>query len=464
MAQKQPRSTERSPADLLRFVVAAVVLFLIVVVELLIGEAAAGFVEDLFHGLDALPEWLLEGVVVAARVGFVVASVVGLAAVVAHRRWRLLLMVLAAALAGLIMTVGLSQINAASAPTVVEMSERFGIIGRQDFPPLGTVGAVTAALTAAAPWMDRRARRWGWALLIVMTSARLLVDPVLANTPLALSAGWAAGAAVLVAAGAPSRRPDAESIRQGLGAVGAEIETLEPALVDARGSTPYFATTAGGEDLFVKVLGVDERSADLLFRLYRALIPRHLGDQRPFSSLRRAVEHEALVALAAHDLGVRTPRLVAFARADPHGFVLAYEAIAGRSLDGVEPERLSDERLDELWSQLALLRQHGIAHRDLRLANVFLADDDQIWMIDFGFSELAASDLLLATDLAQLLTSLSLSVGPDRAVDSARTALTSEVLETADSRLESYALSGATRSALRDAPTLLDELRSRVDR
>ena len=41
-----------------------------------------------------------------------------------------------------------------------------------------------------------------------------------------------------------------------------------------------------------------------------------------------------------------------------------------------------------------------IAHRDLRLANVFLAADGVVWMIDFGFSELAASDLLMATDLA----------------------------------------------------------------
>jgi len=45
---------------------------------------------------------------------------------------------------------------------------------------------------------------------------------------------------------------------------------------------------------------------------------RQLGDDRPFSSLRRMVEHEALVALAARDVGVRTPRFVAFANAMPN--------------------------------------------------------------------------------------------------------------------------------------------------
>lgn len=462
MAGKQPRPTERSPADALRLLVAVSVLAVIVVGELLIGDAAVEFVAELFDGLDALPEWLLEGVVVVARIGFVLATVVGLMVVVTRRQWRLLITVATAGLAGLLTTVGLSEIIDSAAPAVVDLGDELGLLGSEDFPPLGAVGAVAAALTAAAPWMGRTARRWGWLLLVVMTGARLLADPVLANAPLALASGWAAGAAVLVAAGAPSRRPDSDAIRLGLAAVGVDVQVLAAADVDARGSTPYFATTIEGTRLFVKVLGDDERSADLLFRLYRALIPRHLGDQRPFSSLRRAVEHEALVALAARDLGVRTPRLVAVARADPHGFVLAYEAIAGRSLDGVDLGRLTDGRLDEVWSQLALLRTRGIAHRDLRLANVFLSDDEQIWIIDFGFSEMAASDLLLTTDLAELLTSLSLSVGADRAVASAATSLSPTTLATASTRLKKYALSGATSSALADQPGLLDDLRASV--
>ena len=95
----------------------------------------------------------------------------------------------------------------------------------------------------------------------------------------------------------------------------------------------------------MKALGADERKADLLFRLVRTVMPRDLGDERPFSSLRRAVEHEAFVALAAANEGVRTPPLAAFAAAEPGGFVLAYEAIDGRSLDGVEPEEITDDVL-----------------------------------------------------------------------------------------------------------------------
>ena len=60
--------------------------------------------------------------------------------------------------------------------------------------------------------------------------------------------------------------------------------------------------------MFVKVLGETERAADLMFRLYRFLRLKDVGDDRPFSSLRRTVEHEALVSLVARDVGVHTPR------------------------------------------------------------------------------------------------------------------------------------------------------------
>ena len=129
--------------------------------------------------------------------------------------------------------------------------------------------------------------------------------------------------------------------------------------------------------------------------------------------MRRTVEHEAFVALAADAAGVRTPRFVALATAEPNAFVLAYEAIDGKSLDSVAPDDLTDAVLDAIWAQVKVLRAHRIAHRDLRLANVFLAADGEAWAIDFGFSELAASDLLLANDLAELTTSLASVVGVD---------------------------------------------------
>jgi undecaprenyl-diphosphatase len=248
----------------------------------------------------------------------------------------------------------------------------------------------------------------------------------------------------------------------GLGRVGLALEELRPASVDARGSTPYFGTTKAGTAVFVKALGSDERKGDLLFRLVRSVQPRELGDERPFSSLRRAVEHEAFVALAAANSGVRTPPVAAFASAEPGGFVLAYEAIDGKSLDGVDEGDITDAVLAGIWEQMAILRSRGIAHRDLRLANVFLAGDGVVWMIDFGFSEVAAGDLLLATDLAELVTSLSLKVGAERAVASAVAQVGSTALRQALDRFAPQYLSGATRTAVKAEPDVLAGVRARI--
>jgi len=112
------------------------------------------------------------------------------------------------------------------------------------------------------------------------------------------------------------------------------LSELSRAGVDARGSTPYFATAVGGDRLFVKVLSPEERSADILFRIMRMFRLKGVGDERPFSSLKRAVEHEAVVSLMASSDGVRTPQLEAVAEIPPNSVLMAYAMIDGSSLVG----------------------------------------------------------------------------------------------------------------------------------
>jgi undecaprenyl-diphosphatase len=454
---------ERSPVDVLRLAIGAALLLVILILDWVFGQQLAISLGDVFAGLASLPVWVTDTLIVASRILAILLLVVGLAAVVIHRRWRLLLMALGAGLVALVIDLLLHRGIDEDPTAIVDVSVDLGAISSSWFPSAAGVAVIAAVATATAPWVPQNWRRAGWTLVVAATVAHFLVDQTSLGSAAALLSGWVAGSAALVLFGGPVRRPSDEAVAEGLASVGVPVAEIKKASVDARGSTPYFATTESGERLFAKALGADERSADLLFRAYRKLMPRDLGDERNFSSLRRTVEHEALVALTARDLGVRTPRFRAFGAVVPDAFVLAYEGIEGSSLDGVDPDKFDEELLAAVWGQVAILRHHRIAHRDLRLANVFRAADGEIWLIDFGFSELAASDLLLATDMAELVASTSLVVGPDRALAAGVAAVGPEAISTASLRLHPFALSGATRTGMKESPGLLDELRRRTE-
>lgn len=460
--EEPPADAERSPSDVLRLVVATGAAVVAWLLQALLGDRAVDSARDLLRGLDTLPAWLVAAVVLIAWGGAVVLFVGGGALAVWQRRWRSLAVT---TLAGAV-AVGLAALAGwADEPTASPVTDAGGAAGwlADHLTATELAVAVTAAVaTAAGPWVDRGWRRGAWGVVVALVVTRALVSPVAFSSVRALLVGWFAGALAVVVVGAPPRRPRGAAIASGLDAVGLPVKRLEQASLDARGSTPWFAEGGDGQRLFVKALGADERSADLLFRLYRRMSPRDLGDERGYLSLRRAVEHEALVALAARDLGVRTPRVVALASAEPAAFVLVYEAVDGRSLDRLDPGEIDDELLRAIWAQVGVLRARRVAHRDLRLANVFVAADGEVWMIDFGFAELAASDTLLAADIAELLAATSLPVGVDRAVAAAEAELGPETVGTAVPRLQPWALSGATRTSLKQHPGLLDGLRARV--
>jgi uncharacterized membrane protein YbhN (UPF0104 family) len=336
-----------------------------------------------------------------------------------------------------------------------------------DYQLRGFLAGAVAAVTAGACWLTRRWRRVVWASLGLAAAFRLADPTVLPGTALLEAAlGWVVGTAVLLAFGAPNPRATAAAVAEALGRVGLPVRALRPADVDARGSMPWWVDTAGGERLFVKVRGAGERDSDLLFRLYRRARFRDIADEAPFASVGRAVEHEALLAYAAADAGVNTPRLRAIAEVSVvgGGVLLAYRRLRAEPVDAVRTDRITDAVLRDLWTQVGLLATRRIAHRDLRLANVLLDEDGRTSLVDFGFGRLNAADHALADDVAGLLAATALVVGPDRAVAAAGATVGLPALATALPRLQPQVLSGSTRTELRRRPHLLADLRRSAER
>ncbi len=169
------------------------------------------------------------------------------------------------------------------------------------------LGQIAASFIILAPFVSSRWRRSGMGLIVVFAMIRLTTSQALPDDVfVALAVGATAGCLVLLAFGRPERRATAAGVRQALATTGLPVDHLEPAGPDGD-QTMYRVDVGRPEMVMTKVLSPAERSADVLYRTYRLIRLKDIGDERPFSSLRRTVEHEALIALQARDVGVRTP-------------------------------------------------------------------------------------------------------------------------------------------------------------
>ncbi len=462
IVEPQRAKYERSPILVFSLLVSA----LIILLALALGIAAKQTILDfhvavlrLFAGLPDSVERFLIGLSQFAAVLLPVLVVIGLLAL----RQRRALLVLAAA--GAVSAIAVAFVDHVvkhenPALEITRVKTSAWLLGAA-FPSSPYIAAAAAGATVVRLFVGRR---WGhalWLAVAFIAAFRLFAG---ANVPLDIviagGVGWFVGTAAALVFGAPDHRPTAHEVAESLAGCGLPVARLVPAAVDARGSTPWFATTTDGSPLFVKALGRDERDADLLFRIYRFFRLKNVGDQRPFSSLRRAVEHEALVALKARDSGVRTPRVRNVATVGPDGMLLAYDAIEGTSIDSIT--EYDDDLLEQIWQQVAILRRERIAHRDLRRANIFRGTDGELWIIDFGFSELAASDQLLRADVAELLAATAIVVGPERAVRAAVGALGKEPVGDSLAMLQPLALAGATHKAMAEQKGLMAGLQTEV--
>jgi undecaprenyl-diphosphatase len=85
-----------------------------------------------------------------------------------------------------------------------------------------------------------------------------------------------------------------------------------------------------------------------------------------------------------------------------------------------------------------------------------------VWVIDFGFAELAASDAHLETDVAEMLLLLSARVGPQRAVATGIDVIGSDAIRGAAPRLQPMAVSSSVRELIESTKGLDEDVQEEV--
>ncbi|MEV4193043.1 lysylphosphatidylglycerol synthase transmembrane domain-containing protein [Streptomyces toxytricini] len=448
------------PSDLVRFLVGLLGIAVVLGIAAFAHGTTAGLEDDISQGTQAAPDLLI-------KVAGLVSSIAVLLVPVAFAIERLIKRdglriadgVLAAVLAhGVTLATDLWVSQAAPATIQDALTRAAGAGGAPTDPVHGYLAPVIAYMTAVG--MTRRPR-WRVALWVVLLldAFAMLVSGY--TTPfsiiLTVLIGWSVAYGTLYAVGSPNVRPTGQNLLAGLrrvgfqpvGAARAELpEGADASEASDRGRR-YHVTLEDGPPLDVTVVDREQQAHGFFYRVWRRMTLRGITTRRSLQSLRQALEQEALLAYAAIAAGANAHKLIATSELGPDAVMLVYEHLEGRPLDAVPDEEITDGLARHAWEQVRALQSRRIAHRRLTGDALLVDRSGRVILTDLRGGEIAAGDLVLRMDIAQLLTTLGLRVGAQRAVASAVSVLGPDAVADCLPLLQPIALSRSTRATLR---------------
>jgi len=224
------------------------------------------------------------------------------------------------------------------------------------------------------------------------------------------------------------------------------------------GSRHYTVSTQDGGQLDVVVYDRDQAAAGAFYRLYRWLrVQGQVARNAPLS-VSRTVERRALLSYATEEASVPTPRLRTLVRVGPEAAVLAFDHWDGTTLMQRNPG-CTDAELGCIWDTVTQLHAHHVAHRGLTADRIGFTPDGGVMLLDPGDGDVAASDLQIRLDLAQLIAELALFAGPEKSAGLAVERLGGSDLVAVLPLLRPVALARSTRHALRRRRDVLPAVR-----
>jgi uncharacterized membrane protein YbhN (UPF0104 family)/predicted Ser/Thr protein kinase len=450
-----------APGDLIRLLIGWAFV--------LVGLFAASFAEGTISGVEndvvdaigRIPDSVEQAVLGTAQIMATFVPLLAVVVVLWRRQWLLLLMVwLSSFVAGLAIT--LVTVWLGERDVTAMLAER-AATGTQlvaaDFPTTEYLASAVAATVVGAAHVPRRWKRALWSWVIVLMILRLLGpgQPPL-DTWIAVSLGVVVASLTLLVFGSPNLEPSPEQVLAAFDTVG-----LDPVEIRRRdkeaGGVVYETVERDGKQTFVKLRTPDDRNWDLLTRLYRAIRLRSSEVRRPYSTLKRRIEHEALAARTVRDNGTRSPRVISVGVTDGGASFLVQELVVGRPLSGFDADEIDDDLLRSAFETVRSVHATRTAHHSLTLDNMLVGADRQVWLVDYDDAELAADERSRARDVAEILVAVGLVVGPERAVGVGVEILGSDAVARALPLVQPLALSRSLGRSIRSERDLLDRLR-----
>ncbi|MFE3879736.1 flippase-like domain-containing protein [Kitasatospora sp. NPDC059146] len=313
-------------------------------------------------------------------------------------------------------------------------------------PVHGYLAPVIAYMTAVG--MSSRPR-WRVALWVVVVFSGVTELLGGYTTPLSLMLtvliGWSVAYGTLYAIGSPNIRPTGQHLMIGLRKVGFTPDGAHRAPDAPGGTRRYYVTQQDGPPLDVHIIDREQQASGFFYRAWRRLRLRSVAVRRSPQSLRQALEQEALIAYAAAASGARAPQLVATSELGPDAAILVYENVEGRTLEELADAEVTDRVMASLWQSVAALHERRIAHRRLTGESLLVVDDETACLVNLSGGDIAATDLTLRIDVAQLLTTFALRIGPERAVATANAVLGADRVAQALPLLQPVGMSRSTR-------------------
>ncbi|MFD3484351.1 lysylphosphatidylglycerol synthase domain-containing protein [Streptomyces sp. NPDC058665] len=447
------------PSDLLRLLIGILAIAVVIALSAFAHGTTSGLEQDISKGTGQAPDLLV-------KVAGLISSIAVLLVPVAFAIERLIKRdglriadgVLAAVLAhGVTLATDLWVARAAPGSIQDALTRAQPGEGLTD-PVHGYLAPVIAYMTAVG--MARRPR-WRvvlWVVLLLDAFAMLVAGY---TTPfsiiLTVLIGWTVAYGTLYTVGSPNVRPTGQTLMAGLRHVGFRPVSAMRAEPDDTGETAeqgergrrYLVTLDEGPPLDVTVVDREQQAQGFFYRVWRQLTLRSITTRRSIPSLRQALEQEALLAYAAIAAGANAPKLIATSELGPDAVILVYEHMGGRSLDSLSDDEITDDLVRGAWEQVRALQSRRIAHRRLTGDALLVDEDGKVIVTDLRGGEIAAGDVVLRMDIAQLLTTVSLRIGAERAVATAVDVLGPDTVADCLPLLQPIALSRSTRTTLR---------------